>query len=152
MTYDFIAMLAQEGNGAVQVDASPDVPPIVVTLIGPIKVWWGEWGSPRHQYYTKWRDAMRVGLVRLGCAVYSPHRAIQGRWNEKLQRINDAALLASDLVLDLTPPHCPANGTDQERKLAQAHNIPLLPAPPGGDEEMRAYLAIVKVIMEKHNG
>ena len=87
-----VDLLAKEGNGAVQVEASPDKVPPIITLVGPIKVWWSEWDSPRHKQYTLWRDAVRVALVKAGVAVYSPHRAIQGRWNEKLQEINNAEL------------------------------------------------------------
>src|SRR5208283_4453338 len=45
------------GNGAVQVDASPEKVPPIVTLVGPIKIWWSEWDSLRHKEYTHWRDA-----------------------------------------------------------------------------------------------
>ena len=91
-------LLAQEGNGAVQVDESPDVVPPVITLVGPIKIWWSQWDSPLHKKYTEWRDAVRVALVKAGCAVYSPHRAIQGSWNEKLQAINDTAIRSSAII------------------------------------------------------
>jgi len=132
-----VDLLAKEGNGAVQVDASPDKVPPIVILAGPIKVWWNEWDSPRHKEYTHWRDAVRVALVKAGVAVYSPHRAIQGRWNERLQEINNAAIRASDFVIVLTPPGIPADGTDEEINYATTHGRPLIFAPPGGDDEIK---------------
>lgn len=136
MNQNLVNLLAKEGNGAVQVEASPDVVPLIVTLVGPIKVWWSEWDSPRHQEYTHWRDAVRVALVKAGCAVYSPHRAIQGRWNEKLQEINNAAIRASDIIIVLTPPDTPADGTEQEIEYALQNGIGIMFAPPGGDENI----------------
>jgi hypothetical protein len=127
-------LLAIEGNGAVQVDESPDVCPPIVTLVGPIKVWWSEWDSPRHKVYTEWRDAVRVALVKAGCAVYSPHRAIQGSWNEKLQHINDIAIKVSDLVVVLTPPGVPADGTADEMRVATEHGVTMYMCPPSGPE------------------
>lgn len=132
-----VEMLALEGNGAVQVDESPEEVPPIVMLAGPIKVWWSEWGSGRHKKYTQWRDAVRVALVKAGCAVYSPHRAIQGRWNERLQNINDSAIKAADHVVILTPPGCPAEGTEREHAYAKEYGIHLVFAPPGNDEDLK---------------
>ena len=111
-----VEMLAREGHGAVQVDESLDRQPPIVFLAGPIKYWWqpGNWDSLLHQDYVRWRDAVRVALVKAGCAVYSPHRAIQGRWNENLQRINDAAIINANVIVVLTPPGVPAEGTDRD--------------------------------------
>ncbi len=131
-----VDLLAQEGNGAVQVDASFDQVPTIVTLVGPIKVWWSEWDSPRHQQYTQWRDAVRIALVKSGVAVYSPHRAIQGSWNEKLQDINNAAIVASDYIVVLTPPGVPADGTAAEIEYANKHGIKTVGAPPGDDMDI----------------
>ena len=143
MPKTMLELLATEGNGAVQVDASPDnVPPIVI-LIGPIKVWWNEWDSPRHQQYTQWRDAVRVALVKAGAAVYSPHRAIQGRWNEKLQAINNAAILASDFAVVLTPRGCLADGTKEEETFAAQNGIRLIYAPPDNDGAIEKLLQII---------
>ena len=144
LPHDYLVhLLAKEGNGAVQVSESPDKVPPIVTLVGPIKVWWSEWDSPRHKIYTEWRDAVRVALVKAGVAVYSPHRAIQGRWNERLQEINNAAILASNYVVVLTPPNTPADGTDEEIKFATDHNINLIFAPPGNDEDIAKLLGAV---------
>lgn len=131
-----VDMLANEGNGAVQVEESPNKVPPIIMLAGPIKIWWSEWDSPRHQEYTKWRDAVRVAFVKAGFAVYSPHRAIQGRWNEKLQDINNAAILASDFVIVLTPPEIPADGTCFEIEYATKHGINVLYLPPSTIEDI----------------
>jgi hypothetical protein len=125
-------LLAREGHGAIQVDL-PRVQPLVVMLAGPIKVWWqdGMWGTELHDTYTQWRDAVRVACVKAGFLVYSPHRAWQGAWNENAQRINDMAIEASDVVLNLTPAGVPADGTDAEIAYADKVGTPVLAAPPG---------------------
>jgi hypothetical protein len=140
------ALLAREGNGAVQVDASPSECPPIVTIIGPIKAWWSEWDSPRHQEYTAWRDAVRVALVKAGCAVYSPHRAIQGRWNESLQQINDRAIAVSDLVVDMTPQGVEARGTAGERSVAEKNNVSIYDCPPSGPDGISALLERVALL------
>ena len=133
-----VEMLAREGHGAVQVDESLDRQPPIVFLAGPIKYWWqpGNWDSLLHQDYVRWRDAVRVSLVKAGCAVYSPHRAIQGRWNEKLQAINDAAIRNANFVVVLTPVGVPAEGTNHEVALAHRCCITVIHLPPGDDEEL----------------
>lgn len=138
-------LLAREGNGAVQVDESPDHVPPIITLCGPIKAWWSEWDSPRHQVYTAWRDAVRVALVHAGCAVYSPHRAIQGSWNEKLQEINDAAIKVSNMIVVLTPPDIPADGTLNEIKVAQDANVPVYYCPPGEAEDLEKLVKHINI-------
>lgn len=137
-----VQLLAKEGNGAVEVDESPKVCPPVVVLIGPIKIWWkeGMWDSPQHIEYTEWRDAVRVALVKSGCAVYSPHRAIQGRWNEKLQAINDMAVAQADLVVVLTPPDIEANGTAGEVAVAVKYQVETYDCPPGDHNDIEALL------------
>jgi len=64
------------------------------------------------------------------------HRAIQGRWNEGLQRINDAAIMNADVIVVLTPRDVPAEGTAREVKLAKRFNIPVITAPPGSDRNL----------------
>ena len=98
-------LLAREGHGAVQVDL-PTEEPLIVMLAGPIKIWWapGQWDSPAHREFVRWRDAVRVACVKAGFLVYSPHRAWQGAWSESAQRVNDMAIEMADVVLDLTPP------------------------------------------------
>ena len=124
-------LLAREGNGAVQCTEAPDVCPPIATIIGPICHWWTCWDSPAHQEYTAHRDAVRALLIKLGCAVYSPHRAISGRWNPSLQKINDVAITSSTFLVNMTPKGIPAKGTDGEVVLAELLHIPILPAPPG---------------------
>ena len=125
-------LLAREGHGAIQVDL-PTTQPLVVMLAGPIKIWWAEgmWDSEPHQTYVQWRDAIRVACVKAGFLVYSPHRAWQGAWSENAQRINDTAVEACDVVLDLTPPGIPADGTAAETAYARKVGTPVLVAPPG---------------------
>jgi hypothetical protein len=131
-------LLAIEGHGAVQVEeAELDRPPLIITLAGPICFWWGrEWDSERHKQYVEWRDALRVALVKAGYLVYSPHRAIQGAWHPRAQKINDTAIRNSDVVIVMTPPGVPAEGTDDEVKLALRHGVRLIYAPPGSGEDL----------------
>ncbi len=146
MDDELVKLLAREGNGAVQVDESPDECPPIVVLVGPIKIWWSEWDSPRHKEYTVWRDAVRVALVKAGYAVYSPHRAIQGRWNEKLQAINDVAIMQADVVVVLTPPGVEASGTEGEVNVANRYIIPTYDCPPASCEELEELLEYLKKV------
>lgn len=136
------ALLAREGEGAVQVDL-PDTEPLVVMLAGPIKVWWqpGRWESPEHRRFVEWRDAVRVACIRAGHLVYSPHRAWQGAWSEKAQRVNDMAIEMADVMLDLTPPGTPADGTLAEVEHAYAAGTPVVAAPPGEAPDVENLLA-----------
>jgi hypothetical protein len=139
------AQLAVEGHGAVEVD-EPTSLPVRVMLAGPIKHWWSEWGSERHETFTQWRDAVRVALVKEGCLVYSPHRAWQGAWHEAAQSVNDAAIAMADVMLDLTPPGVPAAGTAAEVAEAQRVGTRVLPAPPGDAEDLARLVATVAAI------
>jgi nucleoside 2-deoxyribosyltransferase len=125
------ALLAREGEGAVQVDL-PIGRPLLVMLAGPIKIWWadGMWDHPAHDQYTEWRDAVRVACIKAGFLVYSPHRAWQGAWNEAAQLVNDKAIEVADVMLDLTPDGIPAEGTDAETAYASAVGTPVVAAPP----------------------
>jgi len=147
-----VELLAHEGNGAVQVDASFDKVPPIVVLAGPIKVWWSEFGSERHQIYAQWRDAVRVALVKAGYAVYSPHRAIQGRWNEDLQKINDAAIKTADFLVVLTPPGVPAEGTEHEIALAKEHKARIINCPPGNDRDLVDVITAMHIMSSKIPG
>ncbi|MEO7059666.1 MAG: hypothetical protein ABI083_08105 [Lapillicoccus sp.] len=142
-TFDPV-VLAREGEGAVQVDL-PTTEPLVVMLAGPIKVWWqqGMWDTDAHRLYLEWRDAVRVACVKAGHLVYSPHRAWQGAWSEKAQRVNDMAIEMADVVLDLTPAGTPADGTLAEVALARATGTPVVPAPPGDAVALAALLRVV---------
>jgi hypothetical protein len=133
-----VASLLVEGHGAVQVESGEDANPPFVFLAGPIRFWWaeGQWGSELHQRYTKWRDDVRIALVRAGCLVYSPHRAWQGRWNERAQEVNDAAIRACTVVLDLRIPGVPADGTLQEVETAVQAGVPVVPLALGDTDHL----------------
>jgi hypothetical protein len=137
-----VEQLAREGNGAVEVD-EPTHTPLKIVLAGPIRVWWSEWGSERHATYTLWRDAARVTLVHAGFLVYNPHRAWQGAWHEDAQQVNDAAIAIADVVVVLTPPEVPADGTEAEMRVAAEHGVPVVLAPPGGEADLVAMLASI---------
>jgi hypothetical protein len=103
----------------------------LVVLIGPIRHWWGvNWNTDEHRHYVEHRDAIRLALVVVpGIAVYSPHRAIQGAWHPSLQRLNDAAVLMADVIVDLTPdwiPDLTAEGTARERTHAREIGTPIV--------------------------
>jgi hypothetical protein len=74
-----------------------DALPTIVTLVGPIRFWWGRnWGTPDHRTYVEHREAVRLALATTpNTVVYSPHRAIQGAWHPLLQLINDNAIRVS---------------------------------------------------------
>ena len=135
-TFDPVG-LAREGEGAVQVDL-PTTEPLVVMLAGPIKVWWqpGMWDTDAHRLYVEWRDAVRVACVKAGYLVYSPHRAWQGAWSERAQRVNDMAIEMADVLIDLTPPGTAADGTLAEIAYAVSVGTRVVPAPPGGISEL----------------
>jgi hypothetical protein len=82
----FLALLAEEGNGAVEAHL-PEGTPLRVVIIGPIKTWWGRIDSPEYKEYALWRDAVRVACIHEGHLVYSPHRAWQGAWHEVRRRL-----------------------------------------------------------------
>jgi hypothetical protein len=142
-------LLAREGHGAVQVDL-PTTQPLVVMIAGPIKIWWAEgmWDSGPHQQYVQWRDAVRVACVQAGFLVYSPHRAWQGAWSESAQRVNDMAIEAADVLLDLTPPGIVADGTVAEVNHALHVGTPVRPAPPGDGQSLAELLAYLSADLE----
>ena len=135
-------LLAREGHGAVQVDL-PTSEPLVVMLAGPIKIWWedGMWDGETHRVYTLWRDAVRVACVKAGFLVYSPHRAWQGAWSERAQHVNDAAIEAADVLIDLTPPNTVADGTIAEVEYAHRVGTAVVPSPPGDAAALERLLA-----------
>ena len=108
-----------------------------VLLAGPIKHWWNEnWGTPEHVAYDSWREMVCVDLVDAGYLVYCPHRAFKGKWTEKAQAVNDAALRLATIIVNLTPPGVPSQGTDAE--MLYAHNFGsaiIVEAPPVEDTE-----------------
>jgi hypothetical protein len=137
------SLLAIGGNGAVEA-ALPEGLPLRVVLVGPIKTWWGRIDSDEYKAYNAWRELVRAELIHNRCLVYSPHRAWSGGWHEAAQRVNDMAIMESDLVVAITPPGVEASGTDAEVATALAHNVSVVYAPPGGLAEIQALLASVE--------
>jgi len=107
-----------------------------VMLCGPIEHWWNEnWETPEHWRYVEWRDRVSAALVGAGHLVYRPHEAFKGEWDANdgdtfSQLVNDAALIASEVIFDLTPKGVPSEGTDAEIKLCQERGKAVLAAPP----------------------
>ena len=113
----------------------------VVFLAGPIEWWWGErFDTPEARMYRAWRDSLSLGLVKAGYLVYRPWDAFKGNWNERMQGVNDFVLLKSDFVIDMTPRHVIALGTDHELDLALRNGIKTLYAPPPGFAEFELYI------------
>lgn len=136
VTDEYIRLLAEEGNGAVET-ALPDGQPLMIVIVGPIKTWWGRMDSEEYIEYASWRDAVRVEVIHKGHLVYSPHRAWQGAWHEAAQRVNDAAIIESDAVIVVTPENVEAVGTAAEIAVAEQYGKPVIYAPPGAKEELR---------------
>lgn len=93
--------------------------------------WYSElWGCDFHKAYLKWRDDVRHALIDLGYLTYAPHEAFKGTWHEKAQAVNDAGIAMSDLMLVLSPPNIPTEGTDDEVLYAKRVDTPILYAEP----------------------
>lgn len=124
--------LARMNHGAIQVEKATRKP-FMAVLAGPIAFWWeeGQWDTPLHDEYIKWRDAVESHYVRKGWLVYSPHKALRGAWWEGAQAINDAAIRQADALVVLTPPGVPAHGTAKEIELATHLRKVIIEAPPG---------------------
>jgi len=136
----FIELLAEEGNGAVEAYL-PDGTPLRVVIIGPIKTWWGRIHSDEYLSYAQWRDAVRVAVIREGHLTYSPHRAWQGAWHEVAQKVNNVAIIESDVVIVLTPDKVESVGTLAEIEVAHANGIDVIFAPPGTKADLDNLLA-----------
>lgn len=149
MTHELVRLLAEEGNGAVEIEGQQGQP-LMVAVCGPIKVWWGQLDSPEYESYARWRDAVRVALVHAGHLVYSPHRAWQGPWHEKAQVVNDHAIREADAVVVLTPEGVPATGTAAEQRVAEDNGIPVFTAPPGDDEDLALLLLRIRETVKPH--
>ena len=74
------------------------------------------------------------------------HRAIQGRWNEAPQRINDAAIINANFIVVLTPPGVPAEGTEREVRLARTFKVAVVEAPPGDDRAIELLLSFLRSV------
>lgn len=148
LSKEYIRLLAEEGNGAVETD-SPLHKPLLVVMIGPIRTWWGRIKSDEYKDYAMWRDAVRVALIHEGHLVYSPHRAWQGAWHEGAQVVNDAAIREADAVVVLTPDGVEATGTAGEIEVAKKHGVPIFYAPPADDAALRKLLESLPVPDER---
>lgn len=146
----FKSLLAVGGNGAVEAHL-PEGAPLRVVLVGPIKTWWGRIDSEEYRVYSEWRDLVRAELIHSGCLVYSPHRAWSGGWHESAQRVNDMAIIESDLVVAVTPEGVEARGTDLEIETAESHGVAVLHAPPGTLHEIAALLEAVASIERRYS-
>lgn len=126
-----------------------------ITICGPIEYWWGErWASPEHNRYRDWREAVSTALVNAGHLVYRPHEAFKGMWDDNDgdefgQLVNDAALLASQLVIFLTPEGVPSEGCDGEREFCEQHDIPMVdwPLPSEGKihQQLKALISTLAI-------
>lgn len=88
------------------------------------------WDSSMHREYLKFRNEFQAGLIATQrYATYAPHNAIKGRWSDKFQGINDAAIANSDLMVVMSPKNIPTEGTDAEVIFAADHDIPILYVP-----------------------
>lgn len=144
---DFVKLLALDGNGAVEASL-PKGEPLRAVLIGPIKTWWGRMDSDEYKEYAAWRDAVRAALIYHGCLVYAPHRAWSGAWHESAQRVNDAAILESDVVITVTPPGVEASGTAAEVAVAQRAGVAVIHCPPGSASNISSLIAQLDLIIE----
>ena len=146
MNLSYIEQLAIEGSGAIQVEASPDKVPPIITMGGCIKFWWseGQWDTPLHKQYVQWRSALEARLVKEGFVLYMPYKSIRGKWNERLQRINDMAIKMSDVFVNMTPAGVPADGTQDEIDLATKFEIPVVWCPPSDEAGMEYQIRQIK--------
>lgn len=121
----------------------------IVFLAGPIKFWWNEnWETDAHWHYDAWREALRAALIADGSYLtIAPWQMCKGTWTERAQALNDAGLAISDVILDLTPPGVPSEGTVSEIKQASSNGkIIILAPPPARREDFTS--AINKLIKE----
>lgn len=88
------------------------------------------WGTPYHDAYVEYRNNVRSALIEEGYLTYAPHEAFKGTWSEKAQAVNDAGIAMSDLMLVLSPPGIPTEGTDDEVAYARRVETPVMEAPP----------------------
>lgn len=88
------------------------------------------WDSPLHRNYLKFRNEFQAGLIATNrYLTYAPHNAIKGRWVERMQAVNDAAIANSDLMVVMSPRNIPTDGTDAEVIYAAEHDVPILYVP-----------------------
>lgn len=80
-----------------------------------------------------------------------PHEAWKGEWEGNdgelfAQAVNDAAILASQVLVNLTPPGVPSLGTDGEMDLCKVHEKVVLHEPPGDLKDLARLVATLRVL------
>lgn len=114
-------------------DARPpaDYPSPIIVLGGAIRAWWDDgWETDAHWAYVEWRKVVTQALIDAGYLVYRPHEAFKGTWNERAQAVNNAAIAAADLFLDISPLDVPSEGTEREIVFAIGVGTPVIKSPP----------------------
>lgn len=103
-----------------------------VFLAGPIEYWWQDdnFDTPLAVAYRRYRELLAQAFVDEGFLVFLPHQAFKGSWNEKMQEVNNCALIRSDVVIDMSPRGIPGLGTAHEMQIARDHGIPIVCAFP----------------------
>jgi hypothetical protein len=91
------------------------------------------WGGPEHTAYKQWRKDVNDLLIAEKYLVYRPHEAFKGVWTEEAQAVNDVGIYVSKVMLVLSPPNIPTEGTDAEVEIARGYGKPVIYAPPGTD-------------------
>lgn len=117
----------------------------IIFLAGAIKWWWGpgRWDSPEHKQYVAHRNRVRAELIDEGYLVYAPHEAFKGTWTEKAQKVNDAGIEISDLMIVLSPPYADTAGTDAEMRYAARAGTPVAFYPPGSNRPLAEFISDV---------
>ena len=88
------------------------------------------WDSDLHRQYLRFRNEFQAGLIATNrYLTYAPHNAIKGRWVERMQAVNDAAIQNSDLMVVMSPKNIPTDGTDAEVIFAAEADVPILYVP-----------------------
>lgn len=91
------------------------------------------WGGPAHKAYVDWRNEVRSALIEANFLTYSPHEAFKGTWTNAAQAVNDAGISVASVMLVLSAPWVPSEGTDDEVAYAKRVGTPVIYAPPGTD-------------------
>lgn len=91
------------------------------------------WGGPEHTEYVQWRKDVNDLLIAEKYLVYRPHEAFKGTWTDDAQAVNNIGIYVSKVMLVLSPPNIPTEGTDAEVEIARGYGKPVIYAPPGTD-------------------
>lgn len=120
----------------------------VAMLAGPIKAWWDdEWNTPEHWNYALWRVRVCQELENAYYLVYRPHEAFKGTWDERGQSINDFVLRTCDVVINMTPPGVPSQGTHGEVLYAANFGKTIVDAPAPANPDLYDE-ALIKLMAE----